>query len=215
LAELRCLGNGLAVWSAAFKSFKNALSPAQRNRDSAALALLKIQHFYPYILLSTCQTTKEKYFDSFNLNFSRIASLAEIYIEDTNSSQTLFTLDSGVIPSLYITAVKCRQREIRKQAISLLRKSRCQEGMWEGRLIAGFVERISDLEEAKALRWDGSGELVGGELDERARFCDVALAVTDIPTKGTLICARYYHELGGELMVWDEYFSLREQDILQ
>jgi hypothetical protein len=81
LAELRRLGDGLAVWSAAFKSFKNGLSPAQRDNDSAALALLEIQHFYSYILLSTCQTTKEKYFDSFNPTFGRIVSLAETYIE--------------------------------------------------------------------------------------------------------------------------------------
>jgi hypothetical protein len=128
LAELRRLGDGLAVWSAAFKSFKNGLSPTQRDNDSAALALLEIQHFYSYILLSTCQTTKEKYFDSFNPTFGRIVSLAETYIESTNSSQMLFALNSGVLPSLYITAVKCRQRKTRRQAISLLRKSKCQEG---------------------------------------------------------------------------------------
>ncbi|PMD33645.1 hypothetical protein L207DRAFT_468984 [Hyaloscypha variabilis F] len=206
LIEFRRLGDGLAVWSAAFRSFKNGLSPAQRKNDSEAFALLEIQHFYPYILLLTAQMTKEKYFDSFNQNFSRIVSLAASYIDSTNSSETLFTLDSGVIPSLYITAVKCRQRETRRQAISLLRKVRFQEGMWEGGLIAGFVERIADIEEGRAAETDEFGD--ASEIPEEARFSDVALAVTDDPTKGKLICARYCHEMGGELMVWDEYFSL-------
>jgi hypothetical protein len=43
-----------------------------------------------------------------------------------------------------------------------------------------------------------------------ARFCDVALAVIDVPSTGKLICARYCHEIGGGLTVWDEYFSLKE-----
>ncbi|KAE9367049.1 hypothetical protein N431DRAFT_82640 [Stipitochalara longipes BDJ] len=206
LTELRRLGDGLAIWSAAFKSFKNRLSPAQRDSDSAALVLLEIQHFYPYILLSTAQTTKEKYFDSFNHNFKLIVSLASSYIDTTNSSETLFTLDSGVLPSLYITAVKCRQRETRRQAIALLRKARCQEGMWEGAFIAGFVERIADIEEGRPADADKFEDV--SEIPEEARFCDVALAVTDDPTKGKLICARYCHETDGKLMVWDDYFSL-------
>jgi hypothetical protein len=213
LTDSRNLGDGLAVWSAAFKAFKNGLSPAQRDTDSAVLALLEIQHFYPHILLSTAQTTKEKYCDSFNTAFKRIVSLASSYIGNTNSSQTSFTLDSGIIPSLYITAVKCRQLETRREAISLLRKTRCQEGMWEGGLIAGFIERIADLEEVRALSMNEGG--IYGEICEEARFCDVVLAVTDIPTKGKLICARYCHERAGELMVWEEYFSLKEEDVLR
>jgi Fungal specific transcription factor domain/Fungal Zn(2)-Cys(6) binuclear cluster domain len=212
LVEMRRLGDGLAIWSAAFKAYQTGLPTAQRSNNSATLALLEIQQFYPYIILSTCQTTKEKYLDSFNATFSRVVSLAENYIESTNSSPTLFTLDSGVLPSLYITAVKCRQRETRRRAISLLRESKCQEGMWEGKLIAGFVERIADLEDARAYELSG---LEAGEIAEEARFCDVALAVTDDPRRGKLICARYCHETGGELMVWDEYFTLQAGDVLQ
>ena len=77
--------------------------------------------------------------------------------------------------------------------------------MWEGRPIAGFVERIADIEEGRAAEAGEFGD--ANEIPEEARFSDVALAVTDDPTKGKLICARYCHERGGELMVWDEYFS--------
>ena len=80
--------------------------------------------------------------------------------------------------------------------------------MWEGGLIAGFVERIADIEEARARIRDGFGET--GEIGEEARLCDVVLAVTDDPTKGKLICARYCHEISGGLTVWDEYFFLKE-----
>ncbi len=80
--------------------------------------------------------------------------------------------------------------------------------MWEGGLIAGFAERIADLEEARALDRNEFGEV--GEIDEVARFCDVCLAVTPDPTMGKLICARYCHEIGGGLMVWDEWFSFKE-----
>jgi hypothetical protein len=32
--------------------------------------------------------------------------------------------------------------------------------MWEGGLVAGFVERIADIEEARGLIRDGFGEIV-------------------------------------------------------
>ncbi len=80
--------------------------------------------------------------------------------------------------------------------------------MWKGGLIAGVVERIADLEEARALDRNEFGEV--GEIDKVARFCDVCLAVTPDLTMGKLICARYCHEIGGGLMVWDEWFSFKE-----
>lgn len=138
LMEMRRLQDGLAVWSAAFKDFQASLDQFQREKDLAALVLLELQYFYPYFIMATCQTTKEKYCDSFNTLFDRIVTLASSYIENTTSSaQPMFTLDSGVTLALYLVSVKCRQRAIRRQAISLLRLFTCQEGMWEGGLIAG------------------------------------------------------------------------------
>jgi hypothetical protein len=49
-----------------------------------------------------------------------------------------------------LTALKCREPKIRWKAISLLKNSGYQEGMWSGSLIAGFAEQVARLEEDRA-----------------------------------------------------------------
>jgi hypothetical protein len=119
----------------------------------------------------------------------------------------IFTLESGIIPSLYLAAMKCRCPEMRRQVISLLYNTSCQEGMWEASLIAQFVERIADLEES--IIDHGNPIFEASDVSEKARFCDVLLVESEDPACGKLICARYCHEKEGELVVWEELFSLR------
>jgi hypothetical protein len=215
LIELRGLQNGLAVWAAAFEAFKEQIPESSRDKDFKTRTLLEIQHFYPYFLISTCQTTKERYCDSFDDLFKRIVSLASVYLlgptigksTEQSTPRPIFTLESGVIPSLYLAAMKCRCPQTRREAISLLYNMSCQEGMWEASLIAQFVERIADLEESRVDL--GNPLLEASDVSEKARFCDVLLVESEDPACGKLICARYCHEKGGELVVWEELFPLR------
>ena len=57
-----------------------------------------------------------------------------------NASQSItiprYTHDVGVVPPLHVTATKCRDPVIRREAIDLLFASPRQEGMWDGVLTA-------------------------------------------------------------------------------
>jgi hypothetical protein len=215
LIELRRLQNGFAVWTAAFEAFKEQIPGSSRDEDFKTRTLLEIQHFYTYFLISTCQTTKERYCDSFDDLFKRIVSLASVYLlgptigksAEQSAHRPIFTLESGIIPSLYLVAMKCRCPQTRRQAISLLYNTSCQEGMWEASLIAQFVERIADLEESRIDH--GNAILEASDVSEKARFCDVLLVESEDPACGKLICARYCHEKDGDLVVWEELFPLR------
>ncbi|KAB8296672.1 hypothetical protein EYC80_002096 [Monilinia laxa] len=71
-----------------------------------------------------------------------------------------FALDLGIIPPLFVVATKCRDRRLRREAISLLTSSHRREGMWDSRLCAGVGNWIMNVEE------DGLDEYVkGGESE--------------------------------------------------
>ncbi|QSZ36950.1 hypothetical protein DSL72_009041 [Monilinia vaccinii-corymbosi] len=58
-----------------------------------------------------------------------------------------FALDLGIVPPLFVVATKCRDRKVRREAISLLMSSHRREGMWDSRLCAGVGNWIMHVEE--------------------------------------------------------------------
>ncbi|KAJ8069385.1 hypothetical protein OCU04_003039 [Sclerotinia nivalis] len=58
-----------------------------------------------------------------------------------------FALDLGIIPPLFVVATKCRDRKLRREAISLLTSSHRREGMWDSRLCASVGNWIMGVEE--------------------------------------------------------------------
>ncbi|KAL5364929.1 hypothetical protein BJX96DRAFT_188195 [Aspergillus floccosus] len=201
----------LEKWSTAFAWLNNNL------HESSLLPaiLLEIQHFYMYLIVSTCRNTYEQRCDQFNDTYAHIIDMARQLIDRTNNVQGVsspgptFTLESGIIPSLYLIAMKCRIPKIRRDAISLLYSTRCQEGMWEGALIARFVDEVTRCEE-KAARVIYGKETISTDcsIPESARFSDVVIALSETPGYGRLVCARYLHESTGELEVTERTFQL-------
>lgn len=68
-----------------------------------------------------------------------------------------FSADLGIVPPLYVVATKCRDPEIRRQAIQLLRSSSRREGMWDSQL-SGLIGRwVASIEEEPPVVVDGVG----------------------------------------------------------
>ena len=204
--ELGALRDNLAIWSSAFEDFKNRLG--MQSDHARSLILLELQHFYAYILLSTCQTTKEIVCDTFNESFYRVIQVSRQYL-DLQSARggavPVFALDSGIIPALYLTAYKCRCPRIRREAISLMVQAPCQEGMWDGKMIAKFMTKVVELEEGRAGRF----VLESFDVEEAARCSDIlVLFHSEKVGWGRLVCARYRHESDGELVIWEEHFKM-------
>lgn len=59
------------------------------------------------------------------------------------------SMDTGVVAPLFVTATKCRQPVIRRQAIELLRGCARREGMWDGELTSRIAHWIMRVEEGK------------------------------------------------------------------
>lgn len=129
------------------------------------------------IMLRTCiDCGPETTFDQFGPDFEEIVSRVE------NLTGTLglkegkplgretvpFSMELGVLHPLFFVATKCRDGQLRRRAISQLRKCG-KEGAWEGPIMAVVAEKVAEIEEA------GSSKRVN--IVESARIHDIRKTV--------------------------------------
>ncbi|KAJ5460282.1 uncharacterized protein N7458_001834 [Penicillium daleae] len=206
LQQQSCLKFSLERWAFSFKVLSGNLEPRPA-------ILLEMRHFYIYFLICTIRDTHEDSCDHFDPLFQRVADLGNEFVNANGSKSATrpkltFTLESGIIPSLYLVAMKCRNYKIRHEAIALLDRTRCQEGMWEAGLIARFVAEVADLEEEAADTQGREDYSFNTCIPESARFSDVVIAMSETPGHGRLVCARYAHESTGEVKFSERAFQL-------
>jgi hypothetical protein len=181
-----------------------------------AIIHLQVAKFLPYFLVSTLQDTSELLCDRFEDQFQEIVDLAA---EFTNTSPNnpfetyKFVPEAGILATLYIVGVKCRDPHIRRRAADLLKASKVQEGLWSGCIYGTCIKRLIDMEEGRAraaFGQDKDDEVT--YVPQEARFSDVIIdtGMEDLPPFGRIICARFADEDGEELEVVEDVFVLRD-----
>jgi hypothetical protein len=59
-----------------------------------------------------------------------------------------FVFDDGIMPSLFVVIIKCRDRMLRQEAVRVLKESiPRREGVWDSVIVAKIGERLLELEE--------------------------------------------------------------------
>jgi len=91
----------------------------------------------------------EMHWDQYTTTFENILDLAESTVRDLQTRQApSFSLDFGIIGPLGILTTRCRDPNLRRKAVHLLRTYNRQEGMWHSSLTANVAERLIEIEEA-------------------------------------------------------------------
>jgi hypothetical protein len=75
-----------------------------------------------------------------------------------------FALDLGIVPPLFVVATKCRDRKLRRDAISLLLSSPRREGMWDSILSGRVGQWIMNIEEQGLSPYIGSFDAATREV---------------------------------------------------
>ncbi|KAE8444976.1 hypothetical protein EG329_014104 [Mollisiaceae sp. DMI_Dod_QoI] len=88
------------------------------------------------------------------------------YREEDNYAhiKASFALDLGIVPPLFVVATKCRNRKLRRDAISLLLSSPRREGMWDSILSGRVGQWIMDIEEQELSPWSGPTTAAAREI---------------------------------------------------
>ncbi|KUJ23781.1 uncharacterized protein LY89DRAFT_2545 [Mollisia scopiformis] len=111
--------------------------------------MLSIYFNVATVLLASSVEHTELLYDEYNELFAEIVTKAQQLIQSSEdpSNSSRFTLDMGTILPLMVTATKCRDRRIRRQAITLLWSKARREGLcYDTITVARLCAWLSSIE---------------------------------------------------------------------
>jgi hypothetical protein len=141
----------LDAFENAFQSLLGSAILSDGTITNAAALVLSLYPKLVSIILATVPENSEMIYDSFLPDFRYITRTCAQIIACQDRTQlprnTRFSFDIGIIPPLHVTATKCRDPVVRREAIDLMFNSPRQEGMWDGVLSARIGRWIVSCEE--------------------------------------------------------------------
>lgn len=186
--------------------------------NSKLLLWMRIAHFYSSYIIGTCREARESLSDALLDEFAEIVDVLERYLALDTTATTpdqqisrpkvqvprSFTMDYGVLPTLYLIALKCRDSTLRRRCIEILRESNRREDIDNDDVRHVFAQRVADLEtEGIAVvrpELPASSDASAQDyIPEHARFLEVVIAGPDGSPRMQMVCSRFAHERNGEL----------------
>ena len=142
----------LQEWYLKFKTLVGHSDLQMSPKDLQGAAILEAYYNTLYIVISASLSKGEMIFDRFFNNYEAILHLSKSLLEPpTPFPPSLrkpgFSLEVGIIPTLFYTATKCRDPWLRREACRLISCSPHQEGIWDRTVVAKLVERTIAIEE--------------------------------------------------------------------
>ncbi|EFX05269.1 GTP-binding protein [Grosmannia clavigera kw1407] len=188
----------LETWLSLFENMLPQGSSCDTSVETYPLiSLLRLQHTIAWTLLASYGPGGEMCYDSFLPQFQRCVALAgdiaAAHERYSGSIKPTFTPEIGIAPVLYIIGVKCRQRLVRREALSILQRRAIREAVWDSTVAAKVVERVIEIEEG-GIAPTGGG--IGGLMVAVARNILVLIQVYErtctFKESGTSNCAGHY-----------------------
>lgn len=175
----------LSKFSLALQALVDSKGSSLTPKEDIAIAVLKLHVLYSYASLKLEQlpSNNPSLRDAFLPQFQEMVLLGEKIIAEAisstlpsseNRTTTSFCLDIGILIPLYTVASQCRDPIIRRKAITLLRSTSRQEGLWNSLLVAKAAERVVELEECALAELETStGSLDWTELSSVQPFLEL------------------------------------------
>lgn len=124
------------------------------HEEAKTILLLKLHATVGLVVASvTMDEDEEAAYDDHTTAFAEIVALAtELTLifqasKSTQSALPTLATDWGIIPPLFLTAIKCRDSIIRRSAVSLLDSWPHREGFWDSRLVSRIASQVIEVEE--------------------------------------------------------------------
>ncbi|KAE8332775.1 hypothetical protein BDV39DRAFT_215835 [Aspergillus sergii] len=222
IEKQQALEAAMTEWVASYERSITSFLASASHGEAISLTMLRIYARTCTIIIGTCLTIKETAYDPYLCEFE---SILKQYRDSLSPGacklDPCFTIDMGLFPPLYFTAIKCRNHSVRKQALSLLEQYPTMEGPWTGPMLARVGGYVVDLEEkhflkalqsppvapvsipttsADAVQLHNSVAAPGVVLPEFCRIhcveCKLPSRYSNAPNAALLKLSRFKHELG-------------------
>ncbi|KUJ17751.1 uncharacterized protein LY89DRAFT_669042 [Mollisia scopiformis] len=138
--------NELELWWHAFTPLLNNYRPHTDTKEYLCSTSLQLRFTATRFALSTTLNTDQMVYDKRIDEVKQVIRLAKI-LHSHPSVKGQFTFDLGYIPQLYVMAIKCRHRTIRREAIHLLLSRVWREGVWDSVLAGRMATSLMEVEE--------------------------------------------------------------------
>jgi hypothetical protein len=205
------------------QQFEEAIRPLARTQPCsttntsliAAATILYVSSKISTIFLNTCGKPSELQYDAFTPQFFGILDTIEPIILDAKLTQLsqarprTFKFDAAMVLPLHLTALKCRNPQIRRRAIASPLDCPVREGAWDGLMLAKVDEKLmlmeeEGIEEGSVVSEEKRWRLVKIEADLqrrwiRAQFSRGALMMTGC---GSVVRSRRMCALLGDYGDW-------------
>jgi hypothetical protein len=150
--HVESLKHGLVSWFNAFQPLY-VRSLTSGGNDILVNKALYLRHTCSSIALDCCFGPELSY-DSYMPKFQTALSLAETLSAATFSkSKPTFVVWSILVKSLYFVALKCRNRSLRREAITRLQSMTRREGLWDARVASAVAKKVMKLEDGEGDQW--------------------------------------------------------------
>ncbi|KAH6718589.1 hypothetical protein BKA61DRAFT_652331 [Leptodontidium sp. MPI-SDFR-AT-0119] len=146
--EQRRYGQEIVSWRTSFRELYRRTRLDLDKRAIAAAQTLLIQSKIYQIVLAGITDTDNMSFDNYTSDFKDILSLCREVIQtkkDLEAGQ--FGFEMGIIPALHTTAKWCRDKKLRREAISLMQWYASKEGYWDSVMLAQLNTVLMEVEE--------------------------------------------------------------------
>lgn len=103
-------------------------------------------------------TKNEMLWDKFLPDFAAIVKHAQRFVrceKEQGCYAPVFTLEMEIILPLYFVAAKCRDGQLRREAIRILSARERQEGVWNAALTSRLCHRLVQMEEEEVVKTAG------------------------------------------------------------
>ncbi|KAK8112321.1 uncharacterized protein PG998_008778 [Apiospora kogelbergensis] len=157
------------TWSSLFENMLLLQQDQPRAKSSEAhrvIYLLRLQYISGRVFLLSYGSRREMDYDDFLPQFRQCVVLARdvaaAHERFSGSPVPTFTPEIGFVPTLNLIGVKCRHPVVRREALSILRRQRTQESVWDSFAAARVLERVIELEEGGLVngpRAQGMGQI--------------------------------------------------------
>jgi hypothetical protein len=139
----------LVHWEDKFSALKCSYLDSQAQPQ---LSLLVMYHLTLKVIAGCAHDGFESSWDIFVPSFATIIKNAYAFVQMddaliSKANDTVFSFNIGITIPLFITAIKCRDPGVRREAIRLLRHRRRLEGVWDSIGAAAVAEKVMLLEE--------------------------------------------------------------------
>lgn len=145
-AEQRSHLGEMGRWWCSFTPLLETYRHRTQSKEYVSITSLQVRFMSARLALSTTLSTDQLIYDDHIEEVREIIRLARI-LHLHPSSKGEFAFDLGYIPQLYVMAIKCRDRSLRREAVNLLHSRSWREGVWDSNLAGSMATALMEVEE--------------------------------------------------------------------